>query len=320
MLSNNTFAILLLTCELSTRSEKSLTVTEWKRFAFWLHNQGYQPADLLEREKISILDHWQDPRNSANPILPERLKSLLTRGAELAIALEKWSRAGIWVITRATEDAAFYPRRLKQLLGRDCPPVLFGCGNIDLLNSEKKRLAVVGSREINATEQQDAYQMGKLAAENDTILVSGGAKGCDEQAMLGAMENGGEVIGVLAENLFNSATQSQWRQGLQNNKVVLISPFNPESRFNKYNAMQRNDYIYTLSQRALVICSGKKGGTFSGAEKNLKKQWIPLWVRPTQDPDNANAQLVQLGGEWFDNDAFSTLFSPVNNEKQTELF
>lgn len=320
MLSGNTFAILLLTCELSSHSEKPLTVAEWKRFAQWLHNQGHQPADLLNRANVSILQQWQDPKKGAYPLQASRLNALLQRGNELAIALEKWSRAGIWVITRSKEDSEFYPRSLKQKLGQDCPPVLFGCGNMALLNSTKPRLAVVGSREINRVEQQDAEQIGQLAASKGIMVVSGGAKGCDEAAMLGALAQGGEAIGVLADGLFSAATQSKWRQSLRDNRLVLISPFNPEARFNKYNAMQRNDYIYCLADSALVIRSGKTGGTFSGAEKNLKKQWVPLWVRPNEDPMTANNTLVEMGGRVFSDNALENLFTPEPTHRQDDLF
>lgn len=322
MLSHNTFAILLLNCELSSQSEKPLTVAEWKRFAQWLHSQGYQPSDLLGEQSDFILQRWQDPSQGSNPILIPRLQALLQRGNELAIALEKWSRAGIWVLTRAKEDSGYYPRLLKQRLGQDCPPVLFGCGNMALLNSSMPRLAVVGSREIGMVEQEYASQIGMQAAEQAVLVVSGAAKGCDELAMLGALEKGGEAIGVLADSLFNAVTQSKWRKSLMSQRLVLISPFNPEARFNKYHAMQRNDYIYCLANSSLVVHSGKKGGTWSGAERNLKKQWVKLWVKPDNDPKSANAELVKLGGYPFTDGNLNSLFSSslVSTSSQIDLF
>ena len=38
------------------------------------------------------------------------------------------------------------------------------------------------------------------------------------------------------------------------------------------------------------------GGTWNGARENLKEQWVPLWVRETQDPESGNAKLITKGG------------------------
>ena len=62
--------------------------------------------------------------------------------------------------------------------------------------------------------------------------------------------------------------------------------------------MQRNKYIYCLSDAALVVHSGEKGGTWSGARENLKKQWVPLWVKRTNEKRAGNAAIVRAGATW----------------------
>ena len=84
-----------------------------------------------------------------------------------------------------------------------------------------------------------------------------------------------------------------------NNNLVLISPFYPEAGFSPGNAMQRNKYIYCLSDSAIAVHSGTKGGTWNGAIENINKQWVPLWVKETQDSEAGNAQLVAKGARWL---------------------
>ncbi|MCV6022704.1 DNA-processing protein DprA, partial [Escherichia coli] len=81
---------------------------------------------------------WRDPKNK---ITQERVEALLKRGHSMALALEKWSRSGLWVITRADKDN--YPKRLLHQLGNQAPPVLYGCGDKALLKAGG--IAVVGS-------------------------------------------------------------------------------------------------------------------------------------------------------------------------------
>lgn len=112
--------------------------------------------------------------------------------------------------------------------------------------------------------------------------------------------------------------------------AVLVSPFYPEAGFSAGNAMARNKYIYCLADSSLVIHSGKKGGTLNGAEENLKKAWVPLWVKQTNDKDAANADLVGKGGRWLEEDntnfAVSDLFNIASRHveqssvEQADLF
>lgn len=286
-------ATLLLTSYFSkARREdaKPLTIKEWGKFALWLKDKGISPADLLVTDPVSLLDGWHDVRIST-----ERIVELLNRGHSLALAMEKWQRAGLWVVTRSDSE---YPRRLKQRLKTDSPPVLFGCGNKKLLNMGG--LAVIGSRNASDDDLSFTNKVGSNAAEEGIVIVSGAARGVDETAMLGAMNQGGSIVGVMADSLLKAATSSKWRKGLMDNHVVLISPFYPDAGFSAGNAMARNKYIYCLSESALVIHSGKKGGTLSGAEENLKKEWVPLWVKTTTDKNAANGDLVSKGGRWLE--------------------
>lgn len=294
-LSPTAQATLLLTSyfsRASSESAKPLTNAEWGRFALWLKEKSTTPADLLVADPKALLQGWHDARISA-----ERIIELLNRGHSLALAMEKWQRAGLWVVTRSDPE---YPKRLKQRLKTDSPPVLFGCGNKALLNAGG--LAVIGSR--NASESDLAFtdQVGAKAAAEGIAIVSGGARGVDETAMLGALKQGGVVIGVMADSLLKAATSSKWRKGLMDDHAVLVSPFYPEAGFSAGNAMARNKYIYCLADSSLVIHSGKKGGTLNGAEENLKKAWVPLWVKQTTDKDAANADLARKGGRWLEAD------------------
>jgi len=284
-------ATLLLTSYFSQASSddvKPLSNAEWGRFALWLKGKSVTPADLLATDVPSLLQTWQDPHISM-----ARIVALLNRGHSLALATEKWQRAGLWLVTRADPE---YPWRLKQRLKTDSPPLLFGCGNKNLLNMSG--LAVVGSRNASDVDLQFTSLVGAKAASEKVAIVSGGARGVDETAMLGAIQEKGSVIGIMADSLLKAATSAKWRNGLMNGNLVLISPFYPEAGFSVGNAMARNKYIYCLAESALVIHSGTKGGTLNGAEENLKNGWVPLWVKPTDDRHSANAHLVAKGGRW----------------------
>ena len=291
-LSPNTQAVLLLTAHFSkvqSGAAKPLTPKEWGRFALWLKEKSLTPEQLMTGCLKEHLGGWSD-----EAVTLERIESLMDRGVAFGLAMDKWLRAGLWVMTRSDPD---YPRRLKKRLGTDAPAVLFGCGSKRLLN--QGGLAVVGSRNAAEEDLDYAYDLGALAANNGYSIVSGGAKGIDEASMLGALEVEGTVVGILANSLLRTCSSVKYRDYLMEDNLALISPFQPDAGFNVGNAMQRNKYIYCLSDAAVVVHSGKKGGTWNGAEENLKKKWVSLWVKQTTDEMAGNAAMVEDGAEWI---------------------
>ena len=303
--NENAQAIMLLTISFGKADQsdvKPLSPAEWHGLALWLRDRGLSPADLLRRDFEKSLSGWADQK-----VTMYRLDSLLGRGMALALALEKWERVGLWVVARSDQD---YPERLRTHLKDQRPPVLFGCGNKRLL--EKGGIAVVGSRHASQMDLAFAEGLGKKAAGEWRIIVSGGARGVDQAAMFGALQAGGNAIGVPADSLFRAASSSKYRDYLLSESLVLVTPYNPESGFDVGKAMRRNKYIYCLSDAAVVVRSDAgKGGTWQGATECLKAGWVPVWVNKNVDAESGNAELEQLGGVWLPDglDRVSSLLS-----------
>lgn len=293
-LTRTTEAVLLLTTSLNKRGGdifKPLTPAEWGEFAAWLKDQKLVPGDLLQCDLMSSLKSWEHQK-----VTSARVQGLLNRGAALGFALEKWARAGLWVVTRADTH---YPSQLKQRLGRNAPAVIFGCGDVNLLNLSS--IAIVGSRHADESDLFFAKGIGRHAAECGEQVVSGGAAGVDRAAMFGALDAEGTAVGVLAENLLRATTSNHYRHHLLSGSLALVSTFDPEARFTVANAMARNKYIYCFAHDAIVVSSEPdQGGTWGGAIENLNKAWVPLAVKRTESAKSGNAKLVELGGRWLD--------------------
>lgn len=302
-LDNQAQAIMLLTVafgKAASAEAKPLSIREWGKFTAWLREHELQPSFLLEGNLRGLLVDWQGVDN-AIPL--ERLDQLLNRGGALALALEKWERIGLWIMTRSDAD---YPGRLKQRLKDQCPPVLFGCGNRRLLN--QGGVAVVGSRNATDSDLDVTRKLGAVAADQGQSVVSGGARGVDQAAMLGALEHEGTAVGVLADSLMRSATSAMYRKYLTTSNVVLVSPYNPEAGFNVGNAMARNRFVYCLANQAVVISSDMdKGGTWQGATEALQAQWITLWALVGGN-GSGNPELIRRGAKPWDNADYAQLF------------
>lgn len=266
-----------------------LSAREYGELAKWLNVRSLRPVDMMTDAGKTQLQALHDAK-----LERRRIEFLLERGTAMALALERWSRGGLWVISRG--DAEF-PKRLKRHLKHAAPPLLYGAGKKELL--ETGGLAIIGSRDATEAALDFTREVAARCAQEGMGVVSGGARGVDAAAMQGSTEAGGCTIGVLANDLLKTSVNRQNRLGLQEGRLVLVSPFYPEAGFNAGNAMGRNKYIYALSDRALVIDSALgSGGTWEGALEVLAQQWVPLYVR-TPGNGQGNAALVDKGGIAF---------------------
>lgn len=308
VLSPNTQAILLLTAPLiagrGTASSDLLSPGEYKRLARHLREIQRQPADLVSPDAAETL-------RACQPVIDEsRLLRLLGRGFLLSQVIERWQARAIWVVSRADAD---YPRRLKARLREDAPAVLYGCGDISLL--EAGGLAVVGSRHVDISLIDYTMAIGELTARAGRMIISGGAKGIDQAAMRGALEAGGKVSGVLADSLEKTAMNREHRNLLLDGQLVLISPYDPNANFNVGHAMQRNKLIYALADASLVVSSDlNKGGTWAGAIEQLDKlRFVPVYVRSTGESSAGLEALRSKGAILWPNhqdvDTFESIFN-----------
>lgn len=289
--SDDAKAILLMCAVFgSERTHKPLTLTEYNTLVRALVAHSMRPADLLA---VSSGDESMLRVSTQAGLEPQRLSHLLERGVQLGFALEEWERSGIWLVTRADDE---YPRRFKTHLGHQAPPLLYGVGSRVNL-SQGGGLAIVGSRHVGEEEDAFTRRVASQCAAEGIPVVSGGAKGVDIAAMEAAMEAGGAVVGVLAENLLRKSVQAKARKGIGSGNLTLVSMVHPKARFTVWNAMGRNKLMYALGDYALVVQSDKgKGGTWGGATEELKRdRHRPVFVRETGRADDGNSALLEMG-------------------------
>jgi predicted Rossmann fold nucleotide-binding protein DprA/Smf involved in DNA uptake len=289
-LSDDSQATLLLTAPLLPgRGESSpdiVTPGEFNRLAGVLRDADRRPGDLLAPDARVLIAACEPAFDGL------RLERLLGRGLLLSQALEHWRARAIWVVCRFDAD---YPIRLKQRLKDLAPTVLYGCGDAAILDSGG--LAVVGSRQIADDLMEYTEGIGRLAADAQCTLVSGGARGIDRAAMRGALAAGGKSAGILADSLEQAVLSRENRELLMSGQLVLVSPYDPAAGFNVGHAMQRNKLIYALSDAALVVSADyQKGGTWAGAVEQLDKlRMVPVYVR-SRGEDTPGLQALRQKG------------------------
>lgn len=214
----------------------------------------------------------------------------------LALAVEKWRSKGLWVMGRTDIR---YPNRLTKKLKHLAPAIIYGSGKIPLLFDGG--LAVVGSRDVDEEGIRYTEKLMQICAQQEIQIFSGGARGVDKAAVLGIIDAGGTAVGVLADSLTKTCLYGKYRFGIQEGRLTLISPYDPDAGFSIGNAMGRNKYIYALADAALVVSSSfGKGGTWAGAVEALEHiKEVPVFVRNSGNVPEGNRQLLSKGAKSF---------------------
>lgn len=319
LLSDDGRAVLALCSQLGLDDAgQAFTLTEWNDLARRIQaSEWKRPAALAGQSATAIAATL-----GIVPAVAERVAGLLERGGRLALELENLATRGLWAVTRA--DAG-YPAKLRQSLKHQAPPVLFGAGEITLL--ARAGVAVIGSRNLDPAGFAFAQGVGRRCAAARLPVVSGGARGTDRVAMQAALDEGGRAFGVLADSLERTVQQPDLRQLLQDERLVLVTPYSPTAGFSVGAAMGRNKVIYGLANYAVVVSSDlEKGGTWAGAVEALRGDWCPVFVRSGEDVPAGNRELLKRGaapiteGAWRDDLAAWLPAHAMVKEEEKELF
>ena len=289
MITDNAYVTILLCSYLGVNNGnyKPYTALQWSELGNKIINSKIgEPAKLLNMDKESIINSIKIREEEA-----DRIVNLLSRGANIAFLLEDLSRKGISIVTRSDIE---YPKKLKSTLKKYSPPILFYCGDLSLAN--KIGIGIVGSRNIDDEGIKFTQLLAKKAVEEKLVVFSGGAKGVDEVSETTALNNQGYAVSILADSLSKKIMSKAIRDNILSGKQLLLTANNPDAPFSVANAMNRNKYIYALSNGTFVVASDyNKGGTWAGAVENIKKGWVNTFVW-NNNKYIGNTELIKKGG------------------------
>lgn len=304
MNNKNHDAIVILCSDLCLNEDlKPFSASQWSTFAEKLLKANKTPAD--------ILDFNDDIQKELELDIIEinRIKKLLGRSASLAFEIANLNKMGIYIITRADEK---YPSKIKHVLSKKSPPLFYYCGNLDLLNDDL--VGFVGSRNASSADIDYTKSAVKHFLNQGYSIISGGAKGVDKTATEYAIDNGKFAVEILADSLTRRIKEPKIYKGIIENRLLLLSQSKPSEHFKVGLSMQRNKYIYSLSDFTVVVKSDyEKGGTWTGAKEAINKKYTDVccWDNKRY---NGNQKLIELGASKIDMN-FNIIKTELNETK-----
>ncbi len=247
------------------------------------------PGDVAFRMPPARLAGALGLRNGAEAGIAEGRRDLKRRSEE---EIRTAGKLGIRLV--AISDP-HYPAALEPL--PDAPILLYVRGAIP---DGVVRIAIVGSRRCTAYGRRVAAALGQGLALRAVEIVSGGARGIDSCAHIGALDGGGRTIAVLGSGfgrLYPPENEEMFDRIAENGAV--ISEFPLDIAPLKENFPRRNRIISGLSAAVVVVEAAEKSGSLITAghalEQGREVMAVPGPV--TSDQSAGCHRLIQQGAK-----------------------
>ena len=320
-ISRTAKAVLLLMHPLTelpdSRNSDLLTLDEYNQFMSYLRKHDHSPSNLLGIAGTVLIQ-------GSHSLDPNRIERLLSRQSALEAACRRWESSRVWVICRADQ---FYPKRLKERLRYDSPPLLFGSGRVDLLH--RGGLAIVGSKAPSAELIDFAQETGRLVAAGGCVLVSGGFTNIEKAALRGAREAGGGIVTHSRETL--EPTEVLQAVPIKNSQMgfVTVSDRDPTLSGEVGDGGSDRRLVPLLADAALVVeAESEQDYPWSTVAEQLRgRRPGRVFVRVSQDASQGLTSLRKMGAlDWEEpqpnadlSKFFSSLVDQTRNSQQPSL-
>ena len=150
----------------------------------------------------------------------------------------------------------------------------------NLILAREPCIAIVGSRKCTTYGVTVAKEIGKRAAQNHVLVVSGLAKGIDTAGHQSVLSGGGNTIAVLGggTDRYYPAENRQLQQYI-GVKGLLLSEHPADYQARAFDFPKRNRIISALSDSVVVIEAPNRSGALITAEA-AEEQGKPVYAVP----------------------------------------
>lgn len=213
---------------------------------------------------------WQSGLGEIEAMLssmPAKNKAEITKEIfeKSSVLLEQGEKKAEWIaqkgISFIPEGHPYYPHAFKRLTPP--PRWIFVRGNIQILHSSSI-VGIVGTREATSEGKRLAYACSKEMVSKNVIVLSGLARGIDEQAHQAAIDYFGQTIGILGHGLtpnFFSPNDYLMNYIVERDGAI-VSEYLLEDPAAKENFLRRNELQAALSGVIIPIeCPSLNSGT-----------------------------------------------------------
>jgi len=249
------------------------------------HRLLYRPGRIR-----SLMESGRPPRRWLGELRTEAPPEDMPNARELSLQADLCRRRGIRCAVWGEAD---YPRGLGVLA--EPPPVLFYRGRLPLPG--QRLLGIVGSRRASRAGLEMARRLGRAASEAGHPVVSGLARGIDQAAQRGSLEQGETwaVLGCGLDRIYPPEAESLGDEIVARGGV--LGEFPPGCPPLPFHFPRRNRIIAALAEGLLVVEAGLRSGALRTAQecRELGRELGAVPASPTNPSAAGSNHLLAEG-------------------------
>ena len=226
----------------------------------------------------------------------EPLRKLWMDAARDRSVAEVWASIVEAGFTVVTQGGPGYP---EALVDDPEPPVLLFTAGHPVLDDDRPRVAIVGTRRCTGYGRDVAVELGRGLAAAGVVVVSGLALGIDAAAHLGALDAGGAppvgVVGTGLDVVYPPTNRRLWERVVEVGQVVSEMP--PGAGPTRWCFPARNRIVAGLADVVVVVESHAEGGSLHTVASALERSRPVLVVPgPIRSPASAGSNQLLADG------------------------
>lgn len=171
-------------------------------------------------------------------------------------------------------------------------------GNLDLLN--RIPVGFSGSRQTTQLNCKRIEEFSVSLAEQNALIISGGAQGTDSAAHQGALASSrGATLIFPPLSLYDQTIANRFGHYFQQDfvdRLLILSSFDPEESNFTSMPLIRNELIAAFSGACIIGQTGSKGGTISTINHCRRLQTPLYYLEPTKNCSAAWKQTADFLG------------------------
>lgn len=183
--------------------------------------------------------------------------------------MKEYKNKGIRILYRFSNDFPLY------LFDKEKVPLFLYCyGNLKLLNSDIKKVSIIGTRKPSLASEEKARHYTKMYIQKGYITVSGLALGIDTIVHEETINNKGRTISILPcsfEKIYPKENE-QLSYEIIKNDGLLLSTLGPFENSYKSSFLERNTLVANICDELFMVEATIKSGSLNTVRKASNKR------------------------------------------------
>ena len=201
-------------------------------------------------------------------------------------------------IEKFNQSHPIYPAQLKKYLKTEAPETIWSLGNINLLTGHddlqnEELWAIFCSNKCPGEIILKAHDLAQRFRRLGKSTIGGFHTPVEKECLRVLLRGAQPIIICPARRIENMRLKPEWKRGLSDNRLLLLSMFASQFRRSTVQlATQRNEFVAALADRILVPHAAEGSRTLELA-KMISEWGKPLFTIDTKP----NQSLLRLGAQ-----------------------